>query len=143
MLKLLITAAPYLLKARGQNSQKQIARSFTALVLFALSGLALIIAAFIYVTSIYGAAIGFIAISAIFMVGGSILYFKARTPKQLSNDNLPSASTNDPIATLIPEAIMKDPAVSKLMGQVTANPIATSLAAATIGIIVTREIMKD
>ena len=143
MLKLLITAAPYLLRAPGQNSQKQIARSFTALVLFALSGLALVVAAFIYVTSIYGAAIGFLTVSVIFLMVGGIIYFKARNPKQLSNDNLPSTSTNDPVAALIPDGIMNDPAVSKLMGQVTANPIATSLAAATIGMIVTREIMKD
>ena len=143
MLKLLITAAPYLLKAPGHNSQKQIARSFTALVLFALSGLCVTVATFIYVMSVYGAAIGFLTVSVIFLVAGSILFFKARNPKQLSNDNLPAVSTNDPVAALIPDGIMKDPAVSKLLGQVTANPIATSLAAATIGMMLTREIMKD
>jgi len=67
-------------------------------------------ATFIYVTSLYGAAIGFIT---------------------------------DPIAALVPSAIMKDPAVTKLVGQITANPIATSVAAAAIGMIISREIMKD
>ena len=143
MLKFLLAAAPYLLKAPSKTSQKQIARSFTALVLFALSGIMLAAATFIYVTSLYGAAIGFITISVMFLIAGLAMYFKVRRPKQLHDDNLPSASTNDPIAALVPSAIMKDPAVTKLVGQITANPIATSVAAAAIGMIISREIMKD
>lgn len=143
MLKFLLAAAPYLLKAPSQTSQKQIARSFTALVLFALSGLTLAAATFIYVTSLYGAAIGFLTVSIMFLVAGLALYFKAKNASNLRNDNLPAAKTSDPIAALVPEAIMKDPAVTKIMNQVTANPVATSLAAAAIGMLITREIMKD
>lgn len=143
MLKFLLAAAPYLLKAPGQTSQKQIARSFTALVLFALSGMTLAAATFIYVTSIYGAAIGFISVSVMFLVAGLALYFKAKNPRPSGKDNLPSSETSDPIAALVPESIMKDPTVTKLMNQVTANPVATSLAAAAIGMLITREIMKD
>lgn len=143
MLKFLLAAAPYLLKAPSQTSKKQIARSFTALVLFALSGMALVAATFVYVTSVYGAAIGFMSVSLVFLFTGLVLYFKTRSPKSLSKKHLPSSEISDPIASLVPEAVMRDPAVKKLMGQIIANPVAASLAAATIGMMITREIMKD
>ena len=143
MLKFLLAAAPYLLKAPSQTSQKQIARSFTALVLFGLSGMALAAATFIYVTSIYGAALGFITLSIMFLLAGLAMYFKAKRPRRSGGDNLPSPTTSDPIAALVPDAIMKDPAVTKIMNQITSNPIATSVAAAAIGMLITREIMKD
>jgi len=143
MLKFLLAAASYLLKAPSQTSQKQIARSFTALVLFALSGMALAAATFIYVTSIYGAAIGFMSISVMFSFAGLALYFKAKSPKLSGKDKLPSSDTSDPIASLVPDALMKDPTFTKVMNQVTANPVATSVATAAISMLITREIMKD
>jgi len=143
MLKFLIAAAPYVLKAPSQTSRKQVARSFIALVLLALSVVALIAAAFVYVTSIYGAAAGFVAVSAIFLIIGLPLFFKARNPRRLAKNAPPLIASSDPIAALVPDSVLRDPAVTKLLNQVVANPVATSLAAATIGMMITREIMKD
>ena len=143
MLKLLLATAPYLLKAPSQTSKKQIARSFMALVLFALSGFAFVAAAFIYITTFYGAAVGFLSVGAIFLILALVLYYKAKNPKKPTKSTLPVAATTDPIAGLLPESLMQDPVVTKIMKQITANPVATSLAAATIGMMITREIMKD
>ena len=143
MIKFLLAAAPYLLNARQGSSQKQIARSITALVLFALSGFALVAAVFIYVMSVYGAALAFVCISVMFMAVGLILFLKTKKSGTSGREKLSDTPTSDPVAGLVPDAIMKDPAVSKLLGQVTANPIAASVAAAAIAMLITREIMKD
>jgi len=71
------------------------------------------------------------------------MFFKSKSPKPLKVNQPRSVQTADPLAGLIPESLMSDPAVTKLVGQIRANPIATSLAAATIGMLITREIMKD
>ena len=143
MLKFLLAAAPYLLKAPNRNSHKQVARSFTALVLFAFSGLALCAAIFIYVTSLYGAALGFTSVSALLLIAGLAIFAKAKTPKGSNSGNLPAVQSSDPVAALVPDAVMEDPTVKRLMTQVAANPVATSLAAAAIGMLITREFMKD
>jgi len=147
MLKILLAAAPYLLKA-SQSSEKQKARSFTALVLFALSGVMISAAIFVYLTSIYGAAVGFVSLSTFYLIVGLILVFKARkahsTSRNLvSKDTKISTEIGDPMASFIPDAVLKDPAVTKILDQIKANPIATTLAAATIGMMLTREFMKD
>jgi len=143
MLKLLLAAAPYILSASPQKPKKRIARRLMASLLFALSGLMLTAAMFVYLTAVYGAAIGFLSVSALFFFVGLIMFLKAKSPRLPKVNQPPSVQTTDPLAGLIPESLMKDPAVTKLMGQITANPIATSLAAASIGMLITREIMKD
>lgn len=145
MLKLLLATAPYLLKATSQTSKKQKVRSLTALVLFCLAGGALVAAAFVFVTSLYGAAVGFLTVSALFTLMGLVFYFKVKNPKsdKIKDVTSPAETTTDPIAALIPEAALKDPAVAKLLNQVVSNPVATSLAAAAISMMITREIMKD
>lgn len=143
MLKLLIATAPYLLKVPSQKSPKQVVRSLAALALFALSGLMLAAALFIYLTSIYGAAIGFLSMGTLFLAAGLIVFYKKKKPKVASSNSLPATTTSDPIAALIPEAIIRDPAVTKLINQIASKPVATSLAAATIGMLITREVMKD
>lgn len=143
MLKLLIATAPYLLKVPSQKSQKQVVRSLAALALFALSGLMLAAALFIYLTSIYGAAIGFLSMGTLFLTAGLMVFYKKKNPKVANSNSLPATTTSDPIAALIPEAIIRDPAVTKLINQIASKPVATSLAAATIGMLITREVMKD
>ena len=143
MLKLLLAAAPYVLSASPQKPKKRIARSLMASLLFALSGLMLTAAMFVYLTAVYGAAIGFLSVSALFFLVGLIMFFKSKSPKSLKVNQPRSVQSTDPLAGLIPESLMSDPAVTKLVGQIRANPIATSLAAATIGMLITREIMKD
>jgi len=145
MLKLLLATAPYLLKATSQSSKKQKVRSLTALVLFCFAGGALVAAAFVFVTSLYGAAVGFLTVSALFTLMGLVFYFKVKNPKsdKIKDVTSPAETTTDPIAALIPEAALKDPAVAKLLNQVVSNPVATSLAAAAISMMITREIMKD
>ncbi|NNE57264.1 MAG: hypothetical protein HKN36_04070 [Hellea sp.] len=144
MLKFLLAAAPYFLKTPGKNSKKQIARSFTALVLFAFSGFALVAAMFIYVTSLYGAALGFVSVSLVLFAMGIGLYLKAKWAlTQSSKVPAELAPTKDPIASIIPDSIIQEPTVKKLLNRISANPISTSVGAAAIGVLLAREILKD
>ncbi|WP_026941786.1 hypothetical protein [Hellea balneolensis] len=143
MLKLIVAAAPYFLKAPGHKSDKQMARSFTALVLFVLSGISLILATFVFVTTQYGMTEGFLSVSFILFLLASVIYLKAGKPERTAPEPRSTIASNDPIAALLPDSIIDDPATSRILNQVSANPIATTLAAAAIGTIITREIMKD
>lgn len=143
MLKFLLTAAPYLLKAPSQSSQKQIARSFTALVLFAFSGITLCVAIFIFITSLYGPAIGFLCISVLLLLAGLALSYKAKHPTKSAVPAQNMSESQDPIAALVPDLILEDPTVKKALGHVSSNPVAASLAAVAIGMLITREFMKD
>lgn len=143
MIKFLLTAAPYLLKMPAARSQKQVARSFTALALFALGGLALTAAAFIFVTSVYGAAVGFVTISGMFFTAGLVLFLKSKRAVVLKNEITIAGTSSDPIAAMVPDGVLKDPAVSKVLAQISKNPLAASAAAATIGMLITREFMGD
>ena len=143
MLKFLIAAAPYLLRAPEKTSQKQIARSFTALVLFALSGMFLSGAAFVYLSEIYGAAVGFLAVSILYFTVGLVLYLKAKRGAQSKTVIESEYETTDPIASLVPANVMSDPAVSKVVTYISKNPVAASVAAASIGMLLSRELFKD
>lgn len=143
MLKLLLAVAPYFINARDTSSQKQRAGSLPALLFYALCGITLITAIFVYVTSVYGFAIGFLAISGIFLSIGLFLSIKAKRQTAIKRNDAASASQTDPIAALVPSSVMQDPAVSKLVGQISANPLAASAIAVALGMIVTREFMKD
>jgi hypothetical protein len=143
MFKFFLAAAPYFLKAPSQNSQKQIARSFTVLVLFAVSGISLLGALFIYITSIYGAALGLLCIGTVLFLAGLFLYFKAKKGTVEVTDNLPMAATSDPVAAILPNEVMRDPRVTKVLAQIAENPLASTVAAASIGMIISRELFKD
>lgn len=143
MLKLIIAAAPYFLKASGQTSEKQMARSFTAIGLFVLSVISFIAAIFVFITLRYGLAEGFLSVGAIFFLLSCVTFLRVKKPKRDVAPNTPPIGSQDPIAALLPASIMKDPATSRIMNQVSANPIATTLAAVAIGTFITHEIMKD
>ncbi len=143
MLKFLLAAAPYVLKAPNKSSQKQIARSFTALMLFALSAIMITAASFIYIASVYGAAIGLLVVAAICLLGGLALQWKAKSANRAVVQDTVLTETSDPLAAYVPDTILQDPNVSKVIGQIKANPLTAGLAAATIGMLLTREIMKD
>ena len=143
MIKLLLRAAPYVLKMPSSKSQKREPRSLMAAILFGFGALALTASAFIYVSDVYGAAAGFLTVSAILFSAGLAFLYRAKRKPALKTEAIIADTSSDPIASMLPDAVLKDPSVSKALMQISKNPIAASVAAAAIGMLVTREFMGD
>lgn len=143
MLKLFLAVAPYILSAPTQTIPKKIARRLMAFVLFALSCLTFLVAIFILITSYYGAAIGFLSVSGFFLFTGLIFFYSAKRRRRTSNEKISHTQSADPIASFLPNSIVNTPTISRLVQQISENPVATSVGAAGIAMLLTRELSKN
>lgn len=143
MLKFLLTASPYLLKSSVLRPHKQMARSLAAYVLFVLSGLMFLIAVFIVVVTYYGAAAGFIVMGGICLFSALLMSIKVKKKPPANDEYISSIQSSDPLASLLPEGLIKDPAISSLIKKISENPIAATAAATGFAILVTRELTND
>ena len=158
MLKLLLASAPYLIRSSPKTSRRFIARRLLGLGLLALGGLTFLIALFLWMAPRYGADIAWLTVSGIFFVIGLICFMGGNSVKSKPNGKASATSKStlslteteltagktDPIAALLPDGLKQDPNVKAVIARVSENPVAASVAAVAIGMIISREIFgKD
>jgi|GEM_PF-1494543 len=154
MLRLLLTAAPYLLKGPSKSSQKFIASRLLALALFVLGGLALLIALFLWIEPRFGADSAWL-LTGLILFGLGVVFLSRSgsqakalrvkaSPTGLSLTDTPGTlPKSDPLASILPESLRRDPNINAIMRQVSENPVAASAAALTIGMLISRELFGD
>lgn len=119
------------------------ARSLAAYVLFVLGGLMFLISVFIVVVTYYGAAAGFLVMSGICLFAALLMSIKAKKPPSKNDEYISNIQSSDPLASFLPEGLIKDPTISGLIKQISENPIAATAAATGFAILATRELMDD
>lgn len=162
MLKLLLASAPYLIRSSPKTSRKFIAKRLLGMGLLVLGGVAFLIALFLWMAPRYGADIAWLAVSGIFCIIGLICFMSGNSVNSMQNGKTSGTSKSalslteikqnseqisgktDPIAALLPDKLKQDPNVKAVIARVSENPVAASVAAVAIGMIISREIFgKD
>ncbi len=147
MLKLLLAAAPYLLKAPKSAPRRSIGGALVGALLICVAAIFLLVALFLVVQTNLGPEMACLTIGAILLIAGLVFWMSSRAKlpaKAIDPEAAALAKTQqDPIAGLLPDGFKDSPAVKKIMTQMAENPIAASAAALSLGLIISHEIFKD
>lgn len=147
MLKILLAAAPYILKAPRRSPEKKLAGMLASIVFFSFAALFILIGAFIFAAREYGSDIAFIALGVVFLIMGIIFFTKShmdkRDRKKAESVAGIAVAKTDPLAKLFPETIKNNPTVEKLLTQIATNPVTAVAAALSLGLLLAHEFLED
>ena len=147
MLKLILAAAPYLLKAPKSAPSRSIGGALIGALLICVASVFLLVATFLVVDRNLGPEMACLTVGAVLLIAGVVFWISSK-PKLAAKASEQDASAlvaahNDPVAGLLPEGFKDMPAVQKIMSQMAANPVAASAAALSLGLLISHEIFKD
>jgi len=147
MLKYVLAAAPYVFKAPRKEPARSVAGAVLSVILFAAASVFLLFALFMVVNINLGPEMACLTVGAILLIAGLLVWTltKPKVVKAAETDAAVSTAiaNEDPVASILPDTIKDNPGVQRIMSQMAANPVAASLAALSVGLLISHEIFKD
>ena len=141
MMKYLTFIAPLLVKAPRKNPAAVLSGFAAMGLLVALGSLALIIGIWYVIALRIGVDVAWLAVGAIMLVGAFILFQSLKVPVKQREPVAYDIKT-DPIGELIPDELLKDPIIAKVLGQINEHPMGSMAAATALGTLVGQELFK-
>lgn len=140
-LRLLTFAGPFLVKGTSKRQRRKYALLSGAYLLLLVSAILFCIAAFIRISSIYGADIACLSLCAFFTLVaiGCIL----STRSNVSHSEPATRESNDPLASYLPKALSEDPSIVELIKLIEKHPLIATSSAATLGAVMAGEFFGD
>lgn len=135
-------AVPFILKAPRRSPVKVLAGLAASYALLFIGMLFVIIAAFIWIVKHYGSDAAFLVVGATFIVGAVIILVWSKRRKPVARP-LPANVSQDPLANYIPANLRESPTVQKLLIHVSENPVAATVTALTLGMLISNELIEE
>lgn len=146
MLRLATLILPMLLRLGTPNPVKAAGGYIGVFLLSGLAAIFFLAALFTWVGRNYGLDIAFLTIALIMTLFAAGLTVKSRAAKRdarkpkLKGEKDLSDSTEDPLAAYIPDDLLADPNVQKLLDQIKDKPFIASIIALIIGIVLSTQL---
>ena len=144
MMKLLTLAAPLLLKGPQKNPAKLLGGYVALGVLATLGALAVIIGLWFFLAGEFGVDIAWLSIGILLLAGAVAVYYTLLAPKAKAEPHpiTPYDVRTDPLGELIPQQLLDDPMVNKILKQIDQHPVGAMAAAVAAGTVVGHEVFK-
>lgn len=137
-----LTLAPLILRARNRRPGKRQAGVIISIGLMSLSGFFLLISGFVWISKIYGTEYGFLALAIVFFLVANIVYFSPRA-KTAQQEDIEAQLSADPLSHYIPDELKNDPRIQSFIDRVQDHPMGSTAAAASLGFILSTQLLGD
>lgn len=146
MLRFATLILPMLLRLGAPNPVKAVSGFIGVFLLSGLAAIFFLAALFTWVARNYGLDIAFLTIALIMTLFAVGLTVKSRAAKRgarktkLKGEKALSDSTEDPLAAYIPDDLLADPTVQKVLDQIKDKPFIASIIALIIGLVLSTQL---
>ena len=140
MLKYLTLIAPLLVKAPRKNPV-QVLTGFMAFgTLIALGSLAVLIGIWTVISLRFNAPdIAWLTVGALMLLGALFVFMGLKSPVK-EPERVPVDIKTDPLGELLPDELLKDPIVAKVLQGIDEYPMGSVAAAAAAGAVIGKEV---
>ena len=91
----------------------------------------------------FGADVAFLALGGVLILVAVTVKLAAALRRNRIKSAREANIEGDPLSDYIPESLKENPVLQKLLMQVSETPIAATVSAVTIGILISRELFED
>lgn len=142
MMKYLTFIAPLLIKAPRKNPVQTLT-GFAALgILVALGTVAVLIGFWYFLAGQFGVDVAWLSIGILMLLGALGVYYAVLTPRKTPAP-APRDIQTDPLGEMIPQQLLDDPLVSKILKQIEQHPMGAMAAAVAAGTLVGHEVFAS
>ncbi len=132
-----------MLKSRKVVSNKSLFGIIFSYVLMAIGITFLGCAAFLFLQAQFSTEISFTILGIVTLIIALIVHLKAINKLKPKEEELPVGLEDDPLSAFLPDIIKENETVKNLVSQVSHNPIMATVAAVTLGMVLSREFFED